>query len=96
MQRDQVIHLLSAQRPRLEQLGVRTMSVFGSIARGDNRPGSDVDILVEFSGKATFDRYMELKFFLEDLLGVSVDLVTEKALRPEMRPMVEREAIRVA
>ncbi|MGH2456741.1 MAG: nucleotidyltransferase family protein [Candidatus Limnocylindria bacterium] len=52
--------------------------------------------LVEYDGAATFDRYMELKFFLEDLLGRKVDLVTRNALRPRRRPSIESEAIRVA
>lgn len=55
-----------------------------------------MDLLVAFEGLPTFDRYMGLKLFLEDLLGRRVDLVTEDALRPELRPAIEREAIRVA
>jgi predicted nucleotidyltransferase len=57
---------------------------------------SDLDVLVEFKGKVTFDRYMDLKFYLEDLLGVSVDVVTKKILRDEIQATVEQEAIRVA
>jgi predicted nucleotidyltransferase len=96
MERDQVISKLSRQREALDQFGVRSLALFGSVVRDESRPGSDVDILVEFEGKATFDRYMSLKFFLEDLLGTHVDLVTRKALRPAMRPAIEEEAIRVA
>ena len=96
MERDQVISLLSKQRSRIDQLGVKSLSIFGSTARGESQPESDVDILVEFEGKATFDRYMELKFLLEDLLETRIDLVTRKALRPEMRARVEKEALRVA
>jgi predicted nucleotidyltransferase len=96
VERDQVISLLSEQRSRIGQLGVKSLSVFGSVARGESRPESDVDVLVEFEGKATFDRYMELKFLLEDVLGTRIDLVTHKALRPEMRSRVEKEALRVA
>ncbi len=54
-----------------------------------------MDILVEFSGPATFDGYMDLKFFLEDLLGCKVDLVTQKALKPRLRPYVAKDAIYV-
>ena len=53
-------------------------------------------MLVEFEGAATFDRYVGLRFFLEDLLGAPVDLVTRKALKPRLRPYVEREALYVA
>jgi predicted nucleotidyltransferase len=96
MDRERVIRILAAQRPQIDRLGVRSLSLFGSMARGENRPESDADFLVEFEGRATFDRYMDLKFLLEDLLGMHVDLVTHKALRPEMRSTVEEEAIRVA
>jgi hypothetical protein len=53
---------------------------------------SDVDILVEFLGPATFNGYMDLKFFLEDLLGRRVDLVTCESIRPKIKEQIEREA----
>ena len=59
-------------------------------------PGSDLDFLVEFEGRAGFDKYMDLKFFLEDLLDAKVDLVTRKALKSRLRPYIEKEAINVA
>ena len=65
-------------------------------ARDELGVSSDVDVLVEFAGPATFGAYMDLKFYLEDLLGRPVDLVTDKALRNELRPYVEKEMIRVA
>ena len=65
------------------------------MARGDDREGSDVDILVTFEGKTTYDTFFDLKFYLEDTLGRPVDLVTQNALRPELRPRIEREAIPV-
>jgi predicted nucleotidyltransferase len=57
--------------------------------------GSDVDILVAFDGPATSERYFGVQFYLEDLLGCPVDLVTDKALRAELRPYVVREAVHV-
>ena len=96
MKNTEIIRLLRQHRDELrKQFGVKSLAVFGSVARGEAGPDSDVDILVEFEGRATFDRYMGLKFFLEDLLGRRVDLVTRKALKPRMRPYVEREAIYV-
>ncbi|MBN1609410.1 MAG: nucleotidyltransferase family protein [Polyangiaceae bacterium] len=92
MDRDEVIRRVQARRGRLEQLGVASLSLFGSVARGDARADSDVDLLVRFDGPATFDRFMDLKLFLEDVLQVRVDLVTEKA----MRAQVEGELMRVA
>ena len=96
MNKNEILETLRAHRDELrKRFGVKSLAVFGSVARGEARPDSDVDILVEFEGRATFDRYMGLKFFLEDLLGRRVDLVTRKALKPRMRPFVEREAIYV-
>ena len=63
--------------------------------RDETHADSDIDILVAFDGPATSKRYFGVQFFLEDLLNVSVDLVTEKALRPELRPYIEEEAIHV-
>jgi predicted nucleotidyltransferase len=55
-----------------------------------------VDILVEFNGRATFDRYMDTKFYLEELLGCKVDLVTPKAIKPRMKPYIMQDLIHVA
>jgi hypothetical protein len=96
MRRDDIIRLLKEHREELGRFDVESLAVFGSVARGESEAWSDVDILVEFEGRATFDRYMDLKFFLEDLLECRVDLVTGKALRPRMRPNVEKEAVYVA
>jgi uncharacterized protein len=96
MTRREVIERIRRQEPRLRELGVASLFLFGSVARGDARPGSDVDVLVVFDGPATFDRYMDLKLFLEDTLGARVDLATDKALRPRIRAKVERELLRVA
>jgi predicted nucleotidyltransferase len=78
------------------RFSVKTLSLFGSTVRGESDASSDIDVLVEFDGPATFDGFMDLKFHLESLLGRPVDLATPKALKPRMRPMVEREAVRVA
>ena len=69
-----------------QKYGVKKIGVFGSFARGEGRKDSDIDVLVEFKdGFETFDNYMELKFFLEDLFGRKVDLVTIEALRPQLK-----------
>lgn len=75
---------------------VKRLSVFGSVARGEAGDDSDIDVLVAFEQRATFDLFMELKFYLEELLGTGVDLVTEKALRPEIRQAIEKEKIDVS
>ena len=94
--RDEVIRLLKIHKPELERrFGVIDLALFGSTARNSTRAGSDVDILVDFRGPATSARYFGVMFYLEDLLGHPVDLVTNGALRPELRPHIEREAIHV-
>ncbi len=95
MQRERVLRLMRENRDKIKSFGVESLAIFGSVARGEASPESDVDILVTFYGPATFDQYMELKFFLEELLGRPVDLITRKALKPQMQTQVEREAIYV-
>ena len=96
MSRDEVLALLRAHKPMLERrFGIVDLAVFGSFARDSATAGSDIDILVRFDGPATSKRYFGAQFYIEDLLGRSVDLVTDSALRRELRPYVEREAINV-
>jgi uncharacterized protein len=96
MNRQAILDRLTAEGPGLrKRYGVKTLAVFGSMARGDDREDSDVDILVTFEGRATFDNFMGLKLDLEDLFGRSVDLLTPKSLRPEIQAVIEKEAIRV-
>jgi len=96
MKRDDTLKLLTEHRQDLTRLGVKSLALFGSVVRDESKLDSDVDVLVEFEGKATFDGYMSLKFFLEELLGCRVDLVTHKALKPRLRSYVEKEAVYVA
>ena len=97
MHRNEVMSALKEKLAILEsRYKVRNLSLFGSVARGDEKSGSDVDILVEFEQTPDFDLFMDLKFYLEDLLQKKVDLVTRHALKPRMRPIVEKEALRVA
>ena len=87
------LQLLAASKPELaKRFGVTRLALFGSTVRDAARADSDVDVLVSFDGPATSERYFGVQFFLEDLFGRSVDLVTDKALRPELRPYIEREA----
>lgn len=96
MQKHQALQLLSQHKPELvRRFGVTELALFGSTVRDSARPDSDVDVLVSFDGPATSARYFGVQFYLEDLLGCPVDLVTNKALRPELRPYVEKEAIHV-
>lgn len=71
---------------------VKRIGIFGSYAKGLQNEESDIDVLVEFENP-TFDNFMELSFYLEDLFGKSVDLLTPKSLNPYMRPSVEKEVV---
>jgi uncharacterized protein len=95
MQRDKIISTLKQHHTELKKLGVRSLALFGSVARDEATPTSDIDILVEFEPPPTFDRYMDVKFYLEDQLGRKVDLVSWKSLKPQIRASVKREAIHV-
>ena len=97
MNKESILKRLNEHRAEIiERFGLKTLALFGSAARDELQPDSDVDILVEFEGPMTFDGYMDLKFFLEDLLQKNVDLVTNDGLRPRMRPIIERDLIHVA
>lgn len=78
-----------------QKYGVTRLALFGSTARDEASENSDVDILVGFEGIATSERYFGVQFYLEDCLGCAVDLVTDKALRPQLRPFIEQEMIDV-
>lgn len=96
MNRREVLLVLAGAKPELaRRFGVVRLALFGSMARDEAHPGSDVDIVVSFNGPATSQRYFGVQFYLEDALGCPVDLVTEKALRPELRPFIELEAVNV-
>ena len=96
MDRSTALELLQQSKPLLaHRFGVTSLALFGSIARGDAHDGSDVDVLVSFDGPATSGRFFGVQFYLEDLLGRPVDLVSERALRSELKPYIERDAVRV-
>jgi predicted nucleotidyltransferase len=91
------LRLLSEHLPDVRQkFGVRDLALFGSVARNEARPDSDLDVLVEFASRPTFDNYMGLKLYLEELFGVRVDLAIASDLRPALRPRIEQEALHVS
>ena len=96
MQREQVLSLMKANKAQIfASFDVKDLAIFGSTARDQAREDSDIDVLVEFGAPATAQRYFGVQFYLEDLLGHPVDLVTRKALRPEFAPYVEKDLIHV-
>ena len=96
MNRQQALATLRKLKPQLvERFGVTRLALFGSTVRDEARPGSDIDIVVAFDAPATSAKYFGVQFFLEDELGAPIDLVTEKAIRQELRAFIEREAVNV-
>jgi predicted nucleotidyltransferase len=79
-----------------EKFGVIEIAIFGSYARGEQREDSDIDLIVDFKeGWKTFDNYMNLKFYLEELFGRKVDLVIKSAINSRIKPFIIEEAIYV-
>ena len=96
MERQHALDVLRNSKADLRRrFGVTRLALFGSYARELEQGDSDVDVLVTFDGPATSDRYFGVLFLLEDWLGRPVELVTDKALHPALRPFVERDAIAV-
>nr|WP_321351933.1 nucleotidyltransferase family protein [uncultured Methanoregula sp.] len=91
------LSLLRKHEPELKlRFSVAKIGIFGSFARGEERPESDVDILVTFlDGKKTFDNFMGTKYYLEDIFKRNVDLVTEAALKPLIRDSILQEVVYV-
>lgn len=97
MNRAMILDLLNKHRDDLlKQFGARHLALFGSAARDEMREDSDIDVLVEFEGPATFDGYVGLADYLEQLLGRRVDLATEAMIKPRLRRHIEKDLLRVA
>ena len=97
MNRQEVMQILHEALPGLrERFRVQDLALFGSMARDEAGPSSDIDVLVTFEGRTRFRAFMGLQFELEELLGSRVDLVTPKAMKPTLRPHIERDLIHVA
>lgn len=95
--KEQIFSVLRMHHQELRQLGVRRYGLFGSFVRNEQNPQSDIDILVEFEPRQkSFQHYMQLAFFLEDVLGRKVDIVTPESLSPYIGPNILREVEYVA
>lgn len=90
----QALDTIKEQLPELQnRFYVSRIGIFGSSARGDERESSDIDILVEFSETVDLFQFIDLKLYLEMLLGRKVDLVTENALKPRIKDKILREVV---
>lgn len=87
-----VLTILHRNRDRLKALGASRIGLFGSFVRGEQRPDSDIDLLVEFEpGQKSFDNFMGLSFFLEEILQYKVELITAESLSPYIGPHILKE-----
>jgi len=87
-----ILNVLEKNQSRIRDLGIKRIGLFGSFVRGEQRPESDIDLLVEFRlGQKTFDNFMELSFFLEEVLQHKIELVTVESLSPYLGPHILRE-----
>lgn len=96
MNRDEVTEVLRAHRSEIASFGVRSIALFGSVARGEARGESDVDVLVEFDGPTTFRAHLGLVLYLEELLGRRVDVATPAMLPADVAASVAHELLPVA
>lgn len=94
--KDEILETLSKELPQLKQrFNVKTIGLFGSYARGEQREGSDMDFLVDFEGPIGFFKFIELEDYLSENLGVKVELVTPDALKPLTKPNIMRDVVYV-
>ena len=97
MRKDEALQFFKTHKQEMvERFGVKRMALFGSTVRDEATQDSDLDVLVEFEGGETYRNYFDLLFFLEDSLHCEIDLVCRDALRPQLKPYIEKEAIYVA
>ncbi|MFH1347156.1 MAG: nucleotidyltransferase family protein [Candidatus Margulisiibacteriota bacterium] len=92
MSKEEILNKIVENKSEVKKLGVKKLGLFGSYAKGQEKQGSDVDILVEFK-KKTFDNYIDLKFLLEKLLGTKVDLVIQEAIKPRLKALIMKEVV---
>lgn len=93
-EKDKILQTLTRHRDTIRAFGASRLGLFGSQARGDASEASDLDFLVEFKpGAKSFDSYMDLKEFLEDLFNRRVDLVISEVLKPRLREGILRETV---
>jgi uncharacterized protein len=94
LHREDIIAILREQMLQ-SKFGIKSLFLFGSVARNEATQESDLDFVVNFDGTITFDRYMDLKIFLEDLFGKKIDLAIGDTLKPQIRQRILEEAIDV-
>ena len=94
MRKNEILKVIRENREKIKEFGVKRIGIFGSFARDEAGEESDIDIIVEFEeGKKNFDNFINLAFFLEELFGKKIDLLTSESISPYIKPYVEKEVI---
>ncbi len=94
MNKEEILNRIRENREKMRSFGVRKIGIFGSFVRGEEKEGSDIDIIVEFEeGKKNFNNFINLVFYLEELLGRKVDLLTPESISPYIKPYIEKEVV---
>ncbi len=94
MDKNTIMKLIKSNENEIKGYGVLRVGLFGSYSKGFENTKSDIDIIVEFeSGKKSFDNYMGLKFYLEDLLDKKVDLVIKESIRPKLKDKILKDVV---
>ena len=94
MNKEEILKVIRENKDKIKSFGVKKIGIFGSFARGEEKERSDIDIIVEFEeGKKNFDNFMNLAFYLEELFGRKVDLLTPESISPYIKPYIEKEAV---
>lgn len=96
MIKEKVLKIIKSHTKDLKQHHIASLYLFGSVARGEETAGSDIDLLVDFDLPVGIFDFLRLKYFLEEILGMSVDLVTRDALKDRLRERILKETIRAA
>jgi hypothetical protein len=92
-----IFNILLLNKEKILNYGAMRLGLFGSFVRGEQKETSDIDLLVDFiPGKKTYDNFINLVYFLEDLFGKEVELVTPESLSPYLKPYIEREVVYVS
>ena len=94
MNREEILKKIRENRDKIRSFGVKRIGVFGSFVGGEEKESSDIDIIVEFEKeKKNFDNFINLAFYLEELLGRKIDLLTPESISRYMKPYIEKEVV---
>ena len=91
---NEILSVLETNKAKISKFGVKEIGIFGSYARGDQTPQSDIDIIVKFrDGEKSYKSFINLSFFLEELFNKRIDLLTEKSISPFIKPYIDKEVV---